>query len=79
MVGSDNLTEYRNELDQISESVMPDSWPGHARIEAYKQSKHMDDKSRNRAVELASGLAERTDASTQLIATKAVEKVEERA
>ena len=73
-----NAADYRNELDQMLANVMPNSWPGHARIEAYKRTRHMSDASVDYAVEFAERLSERTGASPEAVADKALEVTKEK-
>jgi len=73
-----NAADYRNELDQMLANVMPKSWPGHARIAAYKKTRHMSDASVGYAVTFAERLSERTGASPEAVADKALEVTKEK-
>lgn len=77
MVGHTDLTETRYEMDKALAPVMPDSWAGHARIAAYSEADGLSDKAVEFAVTLADRLSEKTGASSEVVAEKAVEKAAE--
>jgi len=65
-------------MDTAIARVMPDSWPGHARILAYNESDGLSNEARNVAIELAGRLAEKKDTSDEAIVDAAIDKARDR-
>lgn len=78
MVGTPDLTDVRNEMDQMIADVMPEDWPGHARIAAFNQSEDLSAQATEYAVSFADRLSEKANASPDVVAEHAVEKAQEK-
>jgi len=52
------MRSYKNDLDNICASVMPDSWEGHARI-AIRENEDVPESIEDSAIEKANSIAEK--------------------
>jgi hypothetical protein len=73
---TNSLRSYKNDLDNICKSVMPDSWEGHARL-AIRESEDVPESIEDKAIEKANRLADEKGVAPERVANKIIGHIAE--
>ena len=74
---TNSLRSYKNDLDNICEGVMPDSWEGHARL-AIRESEDVPESIEDKAIAKANKIADKKGVSPERAANALISKLAEK-